>query len=141
MEKSGHTEISHRVLQTCAAIFRYAIVMEKAVYNPAASLQRGALTPHKATHYPTITAREMPNFLKQLNDADTTPINKLAVRLLMHTFVRTGEIPKLNISTLRERNVIPILQSGYVPCTSEIKSPPVKPKACGWVAPCRWDIP
>lgn len=91
IEKRGATELSHRVLQTCGAIFRYAIATGKAQHNITADLQ-GALVAHKAEHYPTINAKELPVFIKKLHDADTTLQNKLAIRLLMHTFVRQGEM-------------------------------------------------
>lgn len=92
IENEGHTEISHRVLQTCSAIFQYAFVLGKVEYNPAASLQNGVLKAHKATHYPTITAKELPAFLGQLEQVETTPVIRLAVRLLLHTFIRQGEM-------------------------------------------------
>ena len=91
IEKRGTTEVSHRVLQTCGVIFRYAVLTKRAKYNPIIDL-RGALKPHKAKSYPTITAKEIPDFLKSLEKASTSYQNKLAVRLLMLTFVRTGEL-------------------------------------------------
>ncbi|MFZ2587545.1 MAG: site-specific integrase [Alphaproteobacteria bacterium] len=92
IEERGTTEISHRVLQTCSAVFRYAFVLGKVEYNPATSLQRGILKAHKAKNYPTIAARQIPAFLKALNDVHANPLHKLAIRLLLHTFVRQGEL-------------------------------------------------
>jgi integrase len=91
IEKQGTTEISHRVLQTCAAIFRYCIATGKIEYNPAADLQ-GALKAHKANHYPALQTKEIPEFLRRLEALQTTPLNKLAIRLLLITFVRQGEL-------------------------------------------------
>jgi integrase len=91
IEKQGTTEISHRVLQTCNAIFRYSIATGKSDYNPAADLQ-GALKAHKAHHYPALKTKEIPEFLRRLNNVQTTPMNKLAIRLLLLTFVRQGEL-------------------------------------------------
>lgn len=91
IEKRGTTEISHRILQTCTAVFRYAIVTGRADYNPAADL-KGALRAHKATHYPALQTRDIPEFLRRLEEVDTTPLNKLAIRLLLLTFVRQGEL-------------------------------------------------
>lgn len=93
VENKGATELSHRLLQTCNVIFRYAIVMGKAEYNPAADL-KGALKAHKAEHYPTIPAKELPNFYKKLEVAQTSNINKLAIKLLLLTFLRQGELRK-----------------------------------------------
>jgi integrase len=91
VEKRGATELSHRLLHTCGVIFRYAILTGRVTYNPAQDLQ-GALIPHKAESHPTITAKELPDFFTQLKVVDTSEQNKLAIRLLMLTFVRTGEL-------------------------------------------------
>lgn len=91
IEKRGATDLSHRLLQTCGVIFRYAIVTGRAQYNPASDL-RGALMPHKGESHPTINAKELPRFFKKLEAVDTSDQNKLAIRLLMLTFVRQGEL-------------------------------------------------
>lgn len=91
IEKRGTTEISHRVLQTCNAVFRYAVITERAEYNPAADL-RGALRAHKATHYPALQTKDIPDFMQKLEVLETTPLNKMAIRLILLTFVRQGEL-------------------------------------------------
>ena len=91
VEKRGATELSHRLLHICGAIFRYAVLTKRTTYNPAQDLS-GALIPHKAKNYPTIQAKELPNFFNQLKKVDASEQNKLAIRLLMLTFVRTGEL-------------------------------------------------
>ncbi len=91
LEARGTTEITHRILQTCTAIFRYAIVTERLSYNPASDL-KGALIAHKAEHYPTLPVSELKGFLDALECVSTTRQNKLAMKLLMLTFVRTGEM-------------------------------------------------
>lgn len=91
IEKRKATHLSHRLLQVCKLIFRYAIVTERAEYNAAADLQ-GALVAHKEKHYPTLKAKELPQFIEALDAVKTTVQNKLAVRLLLHTFMRQGEL-------------------------------------------------
>lgn len=91
IERRSATHLSHRLLQVCKLIFRYALVTERAEYNPAADLQ-GALVAHKEQHYPTLKAKELPKFLEILERVETTPINRLAVKLLLHTFMRQGEL-------------------------------------------------
>jgi len=93
IEKRGTTEVSHRVLQTCGVIFRYAVLTKRAAYNPTIDLRGGGvLKPHKAKNYPTITAKQIPELLQNLEKAKTSDQNKIAVKLLMLTFVRTGEL-------------------------------------------------
>lgn len=91
VEKRGTTEMSHRLLQICGVVFRYAVLTGRIAYNPTQDL-RGALVPHRAESYPTIQAKELPDFFKKLAAVKTTDLNKLAVRLLMLTFVRQGEL-------------------------------------------------
>jgi len=91
IEAQGTTEMSHRVLQICGAVFRYAVASGRVEYDPTPSL-RGALVSHKVKHYPTLTVKELPDFLKSLEKVKTTALNKLAVRLLLLTFVRQGEL-------------------------------------------------
>ena len=91
VEKLGNTETSHRLLHTCSVIFRYAVLTGRITYNPAQDL-KGALMPHKKEHHPTIQAKEIPEFFKQLKKVDVSDLKKLAIRLLMLTFVRQGEM-------------------------------------------------
>ncbi|MFM9069503.1 MAG: tyrosine-type recombinase/integrase [Planctomycetota bacterium] len=53
VEKRGATETSHRLLQTCGIIFRYAVLTGCIQYNPTQDL-KGALVPHKAENHPTM---------------------------------------------------------------------------------------
>lgn len=123
IEARGTTEMSHRVLQICGAVFRYAFASGRVEYDPTPSL-RGALSSHKVKHYPTLSAKELPDFLKNIAKVDTTPLNKLAVRLLLLTFVRQGELRQarwddVNFETkewvlpahttkMREEHVVPL---------------------------------
>jgi integrase len=95
VESRNATELSHRILQNCVAVFRYAIANDNADYNPAADLQ-GALKSHKGKHYPALTAKDLPDFLTKLEEVETSPQNKLAIRLLLLTFVRQGEMRQAN---------------------------------------------
>jgi integrase len=85
------TDLSHRVLQICGAIFRFAVLTGRIKYNPVQDLQ-GALVPHKGKNHPTILAKQLPDFFKHLETVKTSPLNKLAIRFLLLTFVRTGEL-------------------------------------------------
>jgi integrase len=91
VEKRGATELSHRLLQSCNVIFRYAVVTGRIKYSPAQDL-KGALVPHKAQNHPTILAKELPKFFKRLKTVETTALNKLAIKILLLCFVRQGEL-------------------------------------------------
>lgn len=93
IEKRGALEIARRLLQTCSQVFRYAIVTGKAERNPAADL-KGALKPPKRAHFAAIEAKDLPEFIRTLdrNEARLYQHTRHAIRLLMLTFVRTGEL-------------------------------------------------
>jgi integrase len=91
VEKLGKTETTHRALHYCTSIFRYAVLTRRMNYNPASDLQ-GALKPHSGTHFPTITQRQIPEFFARLDEANTSELNRLAIKFLMLTMVRQGEL-------------------------------------------------
>lgn len=93
IEKRGAHEIAHRVIQSCGQVFRYAIVTGRAERNPALDL-KGALKPIKHTHYAALDVKDLPEFIAKLNSNDARLFmqTRLAIHLLMLTFVRTGEL-------------------------------------------------
>jgi integrase len=91
VESRGALDVASRVLQRTNAIFRYAIQTGRAIYNPAADM-KGVLKTRKAEHRSTISRGELPDFLKKLDSYSGDLITKLALRLIVLTFVRTGEL-------------------------------------------------
>ena len=91
IEKRGALEIASRVLQRCSAIFRYAIQTGRVEHNPVTDLQ-GALRTKKVEHRSALTQAELPIFLEKLNVYEGNTITQLALRLVILTFVRSGEL-------------------------------------------------
>ena len=91
VQEGGGVEPAHRLLQCCGQIFNYAIVTERAEHNPAANL-RGALQPIRRNNYAYLKENELPEFLSKLEAYDGELQTKLAVKFLMLTFPRTGEM-------------------------------------------------
>jgi integrase len=91
IEKRGALDIAHRVLQSCGQIFAYAVITDRAERNPTTAL-RGALKPVQRNHHAYLKADELPEFLSKLQKYDGDLQTQLAVRLLLLTFVRTGEL-------------------------------------------------
>lgn len=93
IEARGSLDIAHRAQQVCGQIFLYAIATGRAERNPALDL-RGALKVHKKKHYPHLTADELPEFFRAMEvyTRKRTLLTTLALRLLILTFVRTGEL-------------------------------------------------
>lgn len=91
VESRGALDVASRILQRTSAIFRYAIQTGRATYNPAADM-KGVLKTRKVEHRSAISRGELPDFLKKLDSYAGDPVTKLALRLIILTFVRTGEL-------------------------------------------------
>ncbi|MDA8163665.1 MAG: integrase arm-type DNA-binding domain-containing protein [Desulfobacteraceae bacterium] len=91
VEGRGALDVASRVLQRTNAVFRYAIHTGRATYNPAADMQ-GVLKTRKVEHRAAISRAELPELLQRLDAYPGDPITKLALKLIMLTFVRSGEL-------------------------------------------------
>jgi integrase len=91
IEKRGALEIANRALKACGQIFMYAVATCRAERNIAADLQGALKTPVK-TNYAHLKDVELPEFVEKLNAYEGELQTKLAVKLLMLTFVRTTEL-------------------------------------------------
>jgi len=91
VESRGALDVASRVLQRISAVFRYAIQTGRATYNPAADM-KGVLKTRNVEHRSAMSRAELPDFLKKLGSYSGDPVTKLALRLIVVTFVRTGEL-------------------------------------------------
>ncbi len=91
IEARGAHEVAAKARAVAGQVFRYAIATNRAKYDPTPAL-RGALEVVEKKHYARLAEGELPAFLEKLESYDGTTITKLAIRLLVLTFVRTGEL-------------------------------------------------
>lgn len=93
IESHGHYDAAKRARQICAQVFDYGIQLGRCTANPAAPL-KSAIKSKKIKHFPSLPVDEMPIFLSALerNEARLFPQTRNALALLMHTFVRPGEM-------------------------------------------------
>ncbi len=91
IEGKGALDTARRVMQMCGQIFRYAIATGRLERNPVPDL-RGALKTPVVKHHSFLKANELPRYLKALKRYDGSKPTKLALRLLLLTFVRTKEL-------------------------------------------------
>lgn len=91
VEKRGALDVAGRLLQRCSSVFRYAVQTGRATTNAAAELT-GALKVRKVQHQPSLPPAELPEFFRRLRCSAAYPQNILAMRLLLLTFVRPGEL-------------------------------------------------
>ncbi|MGZ9097761.1 MAG: tyrosine-type recombinase/integrase [Micavibrio sp.] len=95
IEKRGAYEIARRAWQTCDQIFTYAMQTGRGLTaNPAYGNLRHILKPVKKGHYASIEINELPALISKIraNDLRLFLQTRLAIELMMLTFVRTGEL-------------------------------------------------
>lgn len=91
VEASGALEMTRRVSHIIGQVFMYAIATGRAERNPVNDL-RGALKAPVVKHRAYLTESDLPAFLKRLASDVGTSQTKLALQLLLLTFVRTTEL-------------------------------------------------
>ena len=92
VEARGAIETTHRVQQNCSQVFRFAVATGLAESDPSRDL-RGALTPWKPQHYPTITeSREVGVLLRAISGYQGSYPTRCALQLAPLLFVRPGEL-------------------------------------------------
>ncbi len=97
IEAGGTHETAHRVLSIIGRVMRYAVATGRAEGDPTRDL-RGALRPVETKHYHALGERDLPEFFRKLDEYDGHPLTSAAIRLLVLTAVRTGELRKADWS-------------------------------------------
>lgn len=93
IEARGASEMATRVLQRIKSAFRYAVTHERIESNPMLDLVPSEiLKPRKVQHRPALAERDLPEFLAKLDAYEGDPHTLHALRLLMLTAVRPGEV-------------------------------------------------
>ncbi len=88
--KRGTIETAKRMKQLIAQVFRYAAQRGLCVHNPAADL-RDILPSTEEKHHPCIHPSELPDLLNAIERREND-FTKYAMKLMLLTFVRTGEL-------------------------------------------------
>jgi integrase len=100
LEKRGAFDTAKRARQVAGQVFRYAIVTQRAKYDPSRDLA-DALTKVKKTHFAAITEpKEVGPLLAALDGYHGTPTVCAALQLAPLTFVRPGELRKARWSEI-----------------------------------------
>ena len=94
IEDRGALDVAMRVSRDIGRVCRYAIQHGLLSHNPAGDNLKGVIKPRKTSHRASLPRKEMPQFLKDLQAYDTKGrlITRLAIELLVLTFVRPGEL-------------------------------------------------
>jgi integrase len=92
IEERGSLDVASRVQQRIRSVLDYAVYTGRAASNPVSSL-RDVLQTRRVTHRKALDRRELPKFLGLLETTDRLrKTTQLALRLLVLTFVRPGEL-------------------------------------------------
>ena len=91
IEKAGIIDTMQRTVQYCSQIFSYAIASGRIERNPVTDI-RGALKTPVRKNRSYLSENELPEYLHKLEAYDGEPQTKLALKLLLLTFVRTTEL-------------------------------------------------
>ena len=84
--------VQAKLVQTwVSGLCRHAVVSLRMDSDPSAALRR-AIKSTKTTHYPSLKAADIGEFLRAVNDADGSDAAKAAVHLMWLTAVRVNEV-------------------------------------------------
>lgn len=93
IEARGAAETAGRTLQRIKSVFRYAVVHERIDSNPMLDLKQAeVLKPRQVRHRAAMADKDLPDFLAVLDAYRGEPTVIAALRLLMLTAVRPGEL-------------------------------------------------
>ena len=94
IESRGALETTHRAMQNCGQVFRYAVATGRAERDPTGDL-RGALPPSKEKHHASIIdPKRIGELLRAIDAYEGFFATKCALRLAPLVFVRPGELRK-----------------------------------------------
>lgn len=91
VEARGALDVARRVNQYCSAVFDHGIAMGLCEFNPAIGRTK-VLKSRAVQHRPYLKESQLPEFLSRLEEYSGSTLVKLALKLLLHTFVRPGEL-------------------------------------------------
>jgi len=93
IEARDALDVAQRVLQDIGRIGSYAVATDRMKTNPARELS-GILKSRKQEHRPSLPREQLRGFLQDLDKYDEKGrlLTKLAIQLLILTFVRSGEL-------------------------------------------------
>ncbi len=91
-------EMARRAKHTISQIFRYAIANDKrrtgrVDRNPANDFNLSDVIPTRPTNnYARLEIKELPAFLRKIDNSEANQITRIATKLMAYTFVRTSEL-------------------------------------------------
>jgi integrase len=92
IEKRGAIESAKRILNMASSVFRYGVATSRCYRDPTIDIKGALRPPLPAKPRKALPAKDIPKFMGRLLNYDGDKTTALALRLLVLTFVRTGEL-------------------------------------------------
>lgn len=98
-EKRGAESVAVNLRMWCSAVFRYAIAHLRADNDPAAHL-RGTIEKPKTEHAKPLSREQIALFAGKLDEHGGYQTTRIALKLMLYTFVRTVELRQAHWSEI-----------------------------------------
>lgn len=92
IERRNAIVLARRLLQVCGQVFRYAVASGLAKRDPSQDIRGALKSAGPKKHRTALKEAELPEFFAVLNSYNGHRGTVLALKLLLHTFLRTSEI-------------------------------------------------
>jgi integrase len=94
IESRGALETTHRAMQNCGQVFRYAVATGRAERDPTGDLRRALPPPKEKHHASIIDPKRIAELLRAIDSYQGFFATKCALQLAPLVFVRPGELRK-----------------------------------------------
>lgn len=92
IERRNAIVLARRLLQVCGQIFRYAVASGLAKRDPSQDIRGALRSAGPKKHRTALKEAELPEYLSALDAYEGDRKTVLALKLVLHTFLRTSEI-------------------------------------------------
>lgn len=92
IEQRGAIESAKRILNMASCVFRYGVATSRCHRDPTIDVKGALRPPLPAKPRKALPAKDIPKFMNRLRAYEGDQMTALALRLLVLTFVRTGEL-------------------------------------------------
>lgn len=98
VQKIKRTYQPFKLTQRISEVFDHAVLTQRREYNPVNRAINKSLPPHREISHRAIAADDLPDFYADLVGYRGYPLTRYMIEFLMHSFMRTGELRRLEPS-------------------------------------------
>lgn len=104
IEQRDAIEMAKRVMQMASGIFRYGVATARCPSDPTRDLKGALKPPAQPKHRSALPASALPEFLVKLAAYDGDAVTKLALKLILLTFVRSSELRLARLAEFEDQD-------------------------------------